>query len=634
MAVLFTIDDVSVRTEEFSYIYKKNNLNKEEAFNKEDIDEYLELFINFKLKVTEARALGYDTTKSYIEELDKYQDQLTKPYLSEKEVTNQLLAEAYQRMKYEVDVSHILVLVSPDASPEDTIKAYNKINEALRKSKEGSDFESLVLQYSEEPMVEITKGRLGYFTALQMVYPFENMAYNTSVGEVSAPFRTQFGYHILKVHDKRPAHGKVSVSHILLRFNASMSKSDSTEIQNRIFGIYDQLASGYDWDLMCREVSEDLNSKDRGGSLSPFGVGEMIPEIIEAAFSLKEEGDISDPVMTQYGWHILKLKGTTPLPSFEDYENQLSRRIQRDSRSNKSKEVLISRLKRENGFIENTDKKAEILKLVDSSSFSGNWIPNLQNRGRDGLFSLLDSVYTSEQFVLFVNNTKSKAGTGHPSVKINRLYNLFVEDKLIAYEKAHLEFKYEDYRHLMKEYREGILLFEIMENEVWSRSGKDSVGLSSFYYDNLENYKVNETASLITFEVGKESEVQRLIDKLTILTNDTTLGLENVKELVLKDFPDVGIENIGNFTNKDPEWVDAIKNGPGAYPINDNDNRKVIFVMNYKPESVSKLNDIKGLVISDYQDYLDRRWIESLRSKYKIKVNKSELKKLYHSLVP
>ena len=360
----------------------------------------------------------------------------------------------------------------------------------------------------------------------------------------------------------------------------------------------------------------------------------MIPEIVEAAFTLKEEGDISDPVMTQYGWHILKLNGKTPLPAFEDYENQLSRRIQRDSRSNKSKEVLISRLKRENGFIENRSEMANILELVDSSSFSGNWIPNLPNGGESELFSLTDSVYTSAHFILFVNNNRNKAGTGHPSIKINRLYNLFVEDRLIAYEKAHLEDKYEDYRYLMNEYREGILLFEIMENEVWSRSGKDTVGLTAYYYDNLENYKVNQTASLITFEVEKENEVQWLVDKLTILAKDTTLSLEHVKELVLKDSPDISVKNIGNFTDLDPEWNDTIKNGPGVYPQNDNKNRKVIFVMKYQPESVSKLKDIKGLVISDYQDFLDRKWIESLRSKYEIKINKSELKKLYHSLAP
>lgn len=434
--ILFTINDAPTPSDEFRYVFNKNNLNKKESPIKKDIDNYLDLYINFKLKVTEARRLGYDTTKAYKEELSKYEDQLAKPYLSEKEVTEQLLKEAYERLNFEIDVSHILISVSPEASPKDTAVAFRKIDEVWGKAEAGEDFDRLVIKYSEEPMIEVTKGRLGYFTGLQMVYPFENMAYNTSIGNISQPFRTQFGYHVLKVHDKRPSRGKVNVSHIMLRFSPSMTMEDSVTIRNRIFEIYDQLLSGYDWDLLCKEVSQDQSSKERGGSLSPFGIGEMIPEIAEAAFSLNNIGDLSDPVMTPYGWHILKLDGQIPLPSFEEYKSQLSRRIQRDSRSNKSKEVLIKRLKKENDFTENTELKSRLLNLADSSIFGGAWDPFGEIIKSDKIFSLTDSVYQVQDLVYYINKNFTKSGSGHYSVRFNRLYNLFVEEKLMEYEKS------------------------------------------------------------------------------------------------------------------------------------------------------------------------------------------------------
>jgi peptidyl-prolyl cis-trans isomerase SurA len=630
--VLFTIDDANVYSDEFSYIYKKNNSNNEDAFTREDINEYLDLFINFKLKVSEARRLGYDTTREYSEELDKYKDQLTKPYLTEKEVTDGLLEEAYDRMGSEIDVSHILISVGPDFSPEDTLRAFNKINEAWELASKGEDFSDLILKYSEEPFIEKTKGHIGYFTAMQMVYPFESAAYNTPVGEISKPFRTQFGYHILKVHDKRPSHGKVQISHIMLRFNSPMNSDDSTKLQNKVFEIFNLAKAGYDWDELCKENSEDLNSKDRGGALNPFGVGEMIPSIAEPAFSMTEVGEISDPVMSQYGWHILKLNGTKPLPSFDEYKSQLSRKIQRDSRSNKSKEALITRLKNENGFKENSAIKADIFSEADSSTLSGSWTVDTQN-AEEWIFSLTDSVYTIIDFSIFVNENFKKAGAGHESSRIHKLYNLFVEEELIEYEKQHLEEKYEDYRYLMKEYREGILLFEIMENEVWAKSGSDSLGLQTFYQNNLDNYKVKESASLITFEVGNSSEVQNLINRLNQIVRDTTTSLENVKDLIKKEYPEIRVKIAGNFQEGDMEYSEWVSSGDGVYERDGSNMSEVTVIFDFKPQTYSELDQIKGIVISDYQDFLDKEWIDELKKKYRVKINKKELNTIYNSLV-
>jgi peptidyl-prolyl cis-trans isomerase SurA len=409
-----------------------------------------------------------------------------------------------------------------------------------------------------------------------------------------------------------------------------MTSEDSTKLQNKIFEIYDLAIADYNWDLLCKENSDDPNSRERGGTLTPFGVGEMVPSIAEPAFSLTEIGEISDPIMSQYGWHILKLNGVTPLPSFEDYKAQLSRRIQRDSRSNKSKEALVSRLKIENEFQENYETKSMIYNLVDSISFTGSWkIEEVD--GDTWIFSLSDSVYNVNDFESYVNKNFRKAGTGHESLRINQLFNSFVEEELIEYEKQHLESKYEDYRYLMKEYREGILLFEIMEDEVWAKSGIDSLGLFTFYQNNLDDYKVKESASLITFEAINDLEAQNLLDRLNQIVEDTTINLENVKELVAKEFPEVTINIAKNIKTDDTGWADWMSAGNGVYKTGDRN--EVAAIMDYKPETFSELDQIKGIVISDYQDFLDKEWIETLNRKYKVRINKKELNILYNSLV-
>jgi peptidyl-prolyl cis-trans isomerase SurA len=271
-----------------------------------------------------------------------------------------------------------------------------------------------------------------------------------------------------------------------------------------------------------------------------------------------------------------------------------------------------------------------IFNLVDSISFTGSWkIEEVD--GDTWIFSLSDSVYNVNDFESYVNKNFRKAGTGHESLRINQLFNSFVEEELIEYEKQHLESKYEDYRYLMKEYREGILLFEIMEDEVWAKSGIDSLGLFTFYQNNLDDYKVKESASLITFEAINDLEAQNLLDRLNQIVEDTTINLENVKELVAKEFPEVTINIAKNIKTDDTGWADWMSAGNGVYKTGDRN--EVAAIMDYKPETFSELDQIKGIVISDYQDFLDKEWIETLNRKYKVRINKKELNILYNSLV-
>jgi len=626
---LFIVDEDSIKSEEFIYVYQKNNSYNNSAFTITDIDNYLELFVNFKLKVTEARTLGLDTTSAYKSELGTYRKQLTQSYLNEQEVTYGLLEEAYARMKYELNVSHILIKVDPAAPPEDTIKARNRALEIKLLSENGQDFNELALLYSDEPMAARTKGHLGYFTALQMVYPFENGAYSTQIGEISDPVRTKFGYHIIKVHDKRPSQGKVTISHIMVRNKPGMSAQDSIAKKNKIFEIHELVTSGYDWKEACLEYSDDLNSRERGGTLSPFGVGEMIPDLAEVAFALQEAGDISDPLQTPYGWHILKLEERIHLKNFDELKPSLSRRVARDARSNKSHEVLIKRLSAENGFVENQSLVHGLFEQIDSTGFDSDW-PFKPIALLDTLFFQTDSIYTVSKFRNFIIK-KLDQHTVDPSVKIEGLYKGYVDREVVDYEEAHLEEKYEDFRFIMNEYREGILLFEIMDQKVWTPSSIDSVGLKKYYTDNFENYRSKESATLAIFAVSIKDHESKLVNVLTIMSKDTSLAMNDILKRVESGFPEVTIVNSGEFEYGDGKMDDYVRE-KGIYQLEDNDKGHILYVKENKPSRIKRLDSIRGEVISDYQSYLEEEWISSLKDKYPVRLIKKEVKNVYRIL--
>ncbi|MDH5603237.1 MAG: peptidyl-prolyl cis-trans isomerase, partial [Cyclobacteriaceae bacterium] len=250
--ILFTIDHKPVYSEEFIHVYRKNNINNKDAFSKKDIDEYLTLFINFKLRVHEAYQQKLDTIISLNNEYESYKEQLRKPYLTDQKVTDALLKEAYDRYKFDIKASHILIRVSPNANPDDTLKAYQKIQDIRNMATSGKSFSDLARQYSEDPGGRENGGELGYFSALQMVYPFETAAYNTSVGEISTPVRTRFGYHLIKIEDKKLSAGKIQVAHIMIRNIPNQSVDEITSTRDKIFSVYDQLKAGYPWDDVCK----------------------------------------------------------------------------------------------------------------------------------------------------------------------------------------------------------------------------------------------------------------------------------------------------------------------------------------------------------------------------------------------
>ncbi len=618
--VLFTIGDSAIHADEFVYVYEKNNARLDSAFTRNDISEYLDLYENFKLKIMEAYNRGYDTLDDYRTELASYEEQLKQPYLTESRVTDELIDEAFDRSREEIRASHILIRFSEKPSPEDTLQAYNKISRVRQLAVDGLPFDSLAQVYSEDPSVRSNLGDLGYFSSMQMVYPFENAAYNTPVGNISPIVRTRFGYHILKVADRRPAHGQIVVSHLMLRH-----KPDTAAVRNRIFEIHEQAVGGVPWEQLVMEYSEDVNSKERGGVINPFSVGQAPLAFQEAAFSLQAKGDISDPVQTQFGWHILRLVERRTLPSREDLEPTIRQRIEQDERSLLGQEFLISRLKEEWGFSENPEANLMVQNIADSTLNTGQWA--LPPKDTTFLFSIGDQSWTMHDFALYLADHQLPNAQS-PVSYISGKYSEYKQDRIIQFEESHLEEKYPEYKMLLREYREGILYFKLMEEEIWKRASEDSTGQRLFYESHKDNYPGTTAAEATVYALPDSVQSAAL---LTLLKEGSSLDtfLEEFQRSYGGPLLPVTVE----WSKGDDSPWKAVPMETGIYQKNIMNKWYVIHVTDVQDNKVKPFDKVRGLVISDYQQYLEEEWVRQLKQKYPVKRNESGVNYVYDALV-
>ncbi len=502
--IIGTLGTTPVPAAEFAYVYRKNNGTAPEYGTRPSVQEYLDLYANFKLKVLEAEQRGLDTTRAFKQELDGYKQQLAQPYLTEKSVTDQLVREAYDRMSKEINASHILLRLTPEAEPKDTLAAFQKIMALRQRVSGGENFEKVAREVSEDPSARENGGKLGYFTAMQMVYPFETAAFNTPVGQVSKPVRTRFGYHLIKVNDVRPAQGEIKVAHLMIRSTPGMPKADSVTAKKKIDELYTRLTQRKEpWDKLVAQFSEDAGSAANSGELPPFGTGRMIPSFEEVAFKMKTPGELSKPVQTPYGWHIIKLLEKQAVPTFEALEPSLKSKVAKDSRSELNKTAFLKRIRTENQFTENAATKDYVLGKADSSLVNGRFkytapsapattgkaAKKVEGGDTQTLFSIKGKPYTAADFLTYAQQNQRARPGAEPRFMAQQLYDQYVEQSLTNFERDNLETKYEDYRMLVKEYRDGILLFQLMDEKVWSKAIEDTVGLQKFFTENQKNYQ-------------------------------------------------------------------------------------------------------------------------------------------------
>ncbi|HEX8514841.1 MAG TPA: peptidylprolyl isomerase [Bacteroidia bacterium] len=621
-AVLMTVGDTKVTVGEFENVYHKNN-NKETSGDTKSLNDYVDLFVNFKLKVKEAEELGLDTAKAFKDELLGYRKQLAQPYLTDKDVNEKLLQETYNRMQEDIHAAHILVKVSETALPKDTLLAFNKIMEYRKRILKGEDFASVARESAAngDPSAKENGGDLGYFTSLQMVYPFETMAFNTKVGDVSMPVRTRYGYHIIKVIDRRKAQGEVLVGHIMVKTTPGMNKEDSLNAFTKITEIYNKLKAGAKFDDLAQQFSDDKASAKKGGELPWFGTGKMPLEFEKASFAIANKGDFSQPVKTKYGWHVVKLIDKRGLASFEEMKNELKGKVSKDSRSQAGKSSLIAKIKSEYKFKENLKMRDEFYKVVDTTLFDGRWDSSKAAKLNKPMFNLGDKVYTQADFAAFIKSHQSKRPKADLQMVVNQFYKQFVDESAVAYEESRLDQKYPEFKALMQEYRDGILLFELTDEKVWSKAVKDTAGSKAFYEKNKMNYMWDERADATVYTAADEKIAKQVRSLLKKKKTEKEIVAEVNKNSQLNLQTDSKI-----FTKGENEYVDKNWNPGTSADIKDKDGKIVIVVVNklLKPEPKS-YQDSKGMVTADYQNHLEKEWLEALRKKYPVTIDKAVL---------
>ena len=603
---LITIGKTKVSKGEFERIYQKNNNNLYNEAEKKTPEEYLDLFINFKLKVIEAEDLKMDTSSVFINELAGYREELAAPYLTDVKYDEQMVRDLYERTTKEVNASHLLLTVPKDASPEQDAEVLNRIEKIRKEIIDGKDFNDAAVEYSEDPSAKNNKGSLGYFTAFQMVVPFENAAFTTPVGEVSQPIRSSFGYHLLKVHDIRENQGEILVAHIMKMFPKEITREIKLVLKIQIDSIYNVLKNGADFAELAKTTSDDKRSAAQGGEMAWFSSGRMIPEFADAAFALKNVGDYSQPIETPYGYHIIKKLDTRPVASFEASKANLETRIKQDpERSITSKKIFIDKLKTQYNYSENLEAKN---KLYNKNSNDTLDFANLE------LFKIDNKSYSVEQFQKYL-----KEKNADPVSFLNQ-FNTWVEYEITALENSKLEMKYPDFRYLIQEYHDGILLFNISEEKIWNFASQDTTGLEEYYSKNKNKYLWEERFKGLVVTCKNDSAREEA-DKFFAaeMTVAEITDLLNVKENLISI-------NEGAWEKGANPVVDYyVWNGPKP----NNFNSELSFIRGDKiPPEAKTLEEARGLYVSDYQKFLEDKWIKDLRAKYKISVNKKLLKSI------
>lgn len=615
--VVMTINGEDILKSEFEYLYHKNS---KQQIGQQTLEEYAEMFKIYKLKVADALSEGLDTTKQFKNEFEGYRKELAAPYMVDSAYIEKLAREAYERAGKEVEVSHIMFFKT--RNPQENKELRQRADSIRQELLKGADFETLAKQYSQDRTVQANGGNLGYITSLLYPYPFETAAYELKKGEISDVVETLIGYHIMKGGDKRNSRGKVLVQHIMKLVPQNATSEQEAKIKAEIDSIYDKVTNGADFAKLAITSSDDKNSARDGGKLPWFGTGAMVKEFDEAAFSL-QNGEISKPVRTSYGWHIIKKIDSKPLETYSEFKPKA------EAQFNNNKDLRFKMIREQkSGQIAKEYKAKENKKLLKQIR------EDIKKNGIDSAFHAKydksdEIIYTYGTEQMKLSDAMSKIlryNSSDPEIALD-YFNGFLANfqsvALMKYEETQLERKYPEYRNIINEYRDGMLLFEVSNKKVWEKASRDEEGLKAFFEKNRSDYKWT-TPHVKGFLVqAKNDSIAKLVEaRLNELGNDTLVNT------IHKEFgKDVKIDKV-LVAQGENALVDNIVFGTLAvrsansmyesYFLHD-------FVVISEPEEV---DDVRGQVTGDYQNLLEQEWIEELKVKYPVVINEKELDKI------
>ena len=617
-----TIGTEKVSKEEFEANYRKNNTNILDKKELKSPEEYLDLYIKFKLKILEAEKLGYDTVRSFREELGGYRKDLAKPYLTDVSFNEEMVKTAYYRTQYERKASHLLIRVTPEASPADTLTAWNKINDLRNQIIAGADFNEMAAKYSEDPSAVQNKGLLGYFSAFQMVFPFEDMTYRTPVGQVSEIVRTRFGYHLIKVQDERLAAGEIKVAHIMKMFPKQASEETIANLKLKADSIWQEATSGADFAKLAKKYSDDKQLSDEDGVMKWFTPNNMVPQFAEAAFALKNDGDISPVIRTPYGWHIIKRlerKTTQPL---EKLRPDLEAKIRQNPAISKhSDEAFDRKLRAEYQLKVDEPIFAKLMASVSDTTDAKNRIKDNPLKEKQ-LITFADQRISVGTFTNFLQEQNFSPTANQAEQQIKNLLNKFINQKLLEYENLQLEKKHPDFARIYQEYHDGILLFNISKDKIWDVATTDTARLQNYFDQTAKKYYWNDRFKGYIIH-AKDLETRTKVE--------TFLNEKEVNEQELTDLFNTKTENNIQITDvafeKGENPIVDYFIWEGAKPSGFDETTTFVHGKIVNNE-MKQLKDAWGLYSSDFQEQIEKEWVDSLLKKYPVSINQNVLKKI------
>ena len=626
--VLMRINNKEVKLSEFEYLYKKN---LEQQVNKESIDEYVDRFINYKLKVTEAERLGYDTLPRIKKEIDGYKNDMLMPFLTDAELQEQLVREAYQRMTKDVDVSHIM-LVRGRISTEE--KRQIALMDSIRNCiLNGEDFGEMVMKYSVDRSKENNRGEYGFISSGVFPYDFEKVVYDTPLGELSKPFVTDYGVHMVRVNGFRPNDGQVEVAHILRLFprSAGVTEDEKLAVKAKIDSIYNCILNGESFEDLAKSYSQDFKTAREGGKLPPFGRNYMVKPFEEVAYSLPD-GVISEPFETPYGYHIIKKISHKPLGTLEECRETIEQKIKNDQRSMLPIESKQEQILKEQNFKKNDGLRDYLYKeLKAHGGFDSTFVTDVLAKSNFTMFTYGNGIKAPVSLLAQSINPKTKVANDDIAVAlIDASVDRVARQEIVNYYADNIVDLNPDYRNLLNEYRDGTLLFEVMSKEVWNKAKGDNDALVKRFESNRSKYQWDAPHFKGVMICAKNDsimrEAQAFYQTLKAEPEDTITTALNRKF-------GRNIKMVRMVTKQgENEMVDYLAfNGPHVestyqgYPV-----FRILFgKMLNQPEEMS---DVRGLVVSDNQDALEQEWIDDLHKRYKVTVDKkvlNQLKKKY-----
>lgn len=604
-----TDQSVQVDLEEFKYVYFKNAPDEP---TQDDVNDYLQRYVNFKLKVQEAYRQEYHTKPNIVNEIETYHAQLQKSYL-EKSIATKLGREAHERKSNDINVSHILIRCGRQSSPEDTLAAYQKIQKAYKKlNSSGSNFDQIALKYSEDKTVQDNKGNLGYLSSLMIpYYAFENVMYSTPEGEYSKPFRTKMGYHIIRVNDIRPTLGVIDAAHILISSTDQLTAIQQKEKKQYLEAIRDSILNGeYSFEEAAEKFSDDQNTKSRGGNVGTFTVGKMVPSFELAAYNLKLPGDISPVFKTQFGFHILKLLGKEGPKPYELEKEFYEERVTLDARYGIVRDAAYDSVMQANNFVIDSTVWNQCNNLMNKNLQQSLWkIP--QDWPSDKvILSTKNASLTAQDFGLYILYSQKKFRSGEIDYLFNRHWEKFLKRQIMDEWFSDI---HDDYKFLAQEYKEGILLFELTDDNVWSKATEDTAGLKMFYEQaDHSKYQFQDRYGITKYTISKDlaEEQTKLMKKLN---KKVSKGLKYAKKKEIEIPSRYFTEQVeqSNFKLEDS--------------IQTTDSQTSIYTVEFLPAREKALNEAKGFYVADYQSFLEQEWINELRSQYQVTINEEVL---------